>query len=174
MTVDLGVARGVDAQTFGEPGQRTFRLRVIGAQGESASLWLEKEHLQALVIALRQLLAELKHDSAAPVVPLDEFPEPADHDFRAGRVGLGYHEADRTVIIQLDEAGNESDDFRLRVRLTLDQCAAVSDGLAEIIAAGRPACPLCGGPMDADGHVCVRANGHLQQPIPDEDADGES
>ena len=173
MTEDLGVARAVDAQSFGEPGQRTFRLRVLGADGGTASLWLEKEHLQALVIALRQLLAELKFESKAPAAPLEGFPEVADHDFRAGRVGLGFHEADRTVIIQLDEAGDESEEFRLRLCLTLDQCAQLSHQLAEIIARGRPACPLCGAPMDEDGHACVRANGHLKQPIPDESSGDE-
>jgi uncharacterized repeat protein (TIGR03847 family) len=178
MPEDLGVARAVDAQSFGEPGQRTFRLRVISAEGGSVSLWLEKEHLQALVIALRQLLAELKYESTEPPPPVDDFPEAADHDFRAGRVGLGFHEADRTVILQVDEASPDEppspdDDFRLRLRLTLDQCSAVSEQLAEIISRGRPTCPLCGVPMDESGHACIRGNGHLKQPIPEESSDGD-
>jgi len=31
---------------------------------------------------------------------------------------------------------------------------------AEVVAQGRPVCPLCGQPMDPDGHFCPRANGH--------------
>ena len=30
----------------------------------------------------------------------------------------------------------------------------------KIVAAGRPPCPLCGLPLDTDGHVCPRQNGH--------------
>ena len=30
----------------------------------------------------------------------------------------------------------------------------------KIVAAGRPPCPLCGLPLDADGHICPRQNGH--------------
>ncbi len=29
-----------------------------------------------------------------------------------------------------------------------------------VVAAGRAPCPFCGGPMDADGHLCPRANGY--------------
>ena len=56
MTIELGLARGIDAQSFGQPGQRTFRLRIVGAEAESASLWIEKEQMQALSIALKQML----------------------------------------------------------------------------------------------------------------------
>ena len=52
MTVELGLATAVDAQAFGQPGQRTFRLRLLGEQAEAASLWLEKEQMQALSLAL--------------------------------------------------------------------------------------------------------------------------
>ncbi|MBV9291748.1 MAG: DUF3090 family protein, partial [Frankiales bacterium] len=29
-----------------------------------------------------------------------------------------------------------------------------------VVAAGRPPCPLCGNPLDPQGHVCPRQNGH--------------
>ena len=29
-----------------------------------------------------------------------------------------------------------------------------------VVAAGRAPCPFCGGPIDADGHLCPRANGY--------------
>jgi hypothetical protein len=32
--------------------------------------------------------------------------------------------------------------------------------IAEVIAGGRPICPLCGAPIEASGHVCPRSNGH--------------
>ena len=29
----------------------------------------------------------------------------------------------------------------------------------QVVEAGRPSCPFCGGPVSPDGHLCVRANG---------------
>ncbi|MEX2081654.1 MAG: DUF3090 family protein, partial [Dehalococcoidia bacterium] len=37
----------------------------------------------------------------------------------------------------------------------------------EVVAAGRPPCPLCTAPLDPAGHVCVKRNGHHARP--DED-----
>jgi hypothetical protein len=28
------------------------------------------------------------------------------------------------------------------------------------VSAGRPPCPLCGLPLDTEGHICPRQNGH--------------
>ena len=29
-----------------------------------------------------------------------------------------------------------------------------------LVASGRPSCPFCGRPIDAEGHICPRANGY--------------
>ena len=177
MTIDFGVARSVDAQVFGQPGQRTFRLRVIGENGESASLWMEKEQLQALSIALKQMLAQLEYTDEAPAVEGGAFPVVADHDFRVGRLGMGFHAADRTVALYTYELGGgdaDDDEPSLRARVTQEQAAGLIAKLDDIVVGGRPICPLCGLPMDATGHACVRSNGHSKQPIPHEGADDES
>jgi uncharacterized repeat protein (TIGR03847 family) len=174
MTADLGLARGADIQTFGQPGQRTFRLRLVGAQGESASLWLEKEQLQALSLALKQMLSQLEYDSEPPAAAVPEFPVVADHDFRVGRLGMGFNPPDRSVVLYTYELGAADDDAAeptLRVRLTQEQSASLGLNLDDVIAGGRPLCPLCGLPLDPAGHACVRANGHSKQPIPEEDTD---
>jgi uncharacterized repeat protein (TIGR03847 family) len=171
MTIDLGLARGVDAQAFGQPGQRTFRLRILGASGQSASIWLEKEHLQALSLALKQMMAQLEYDSDPPPADVGEFPVTAEHDFRVGRMGMGFSQADRTVVVFLYEVGTEEDDeATLSARMTQEQSASLTLLLDEIIAGGRPVCPLCGVSMGPEGHACVRANGHSRQPIPDDEA----
>lgn len=166
MTVDLGLVRAIQAQSFGEPGQRTFRLRLIGAASQSASLWMEKEHLQALILALRQVLSELKYGEEPRAADITPFPEAAEHDFRVGRIGIGLDPSDRTVLLQVDELGKEQD-RELRFRLTLDQCTLLAAELEAVVAAGRPVCPLCGRPIDPTGHTCVRSNGHSEEPIPD-------
>jgi uncharacterized repeat protein (TIGR03847 family) len=171
MTIDFGLVRGVDAQTFGQPGQRTFRLRIVGEDAQTASLWLEKEQVQALSLALKQMLAQLEYDKEPPAADAGEFPVVADHDFRVGRMGMGFNASDRTVILFTYEVGVEDDDTpTLRARLSQEACASLGVLLDDIIAGGRPICPLCGLPIDAEGHACVRSNGHSKQPIPEEDS----
>lgn len=168
MTVDFGNALAIDAQAFGRPGQRTFRLRVIGAHEEMAYLWLEKQHLQALDLAIMQILAQLGYGGDVPAPPT-EFPAYAGHEFRVGRMALGLDQAEGTVLLHAFELGEEEgDEPALTVRLRAPQCAALDIQLKEIIAAGRPVCRLCGASIDTTGHTCVRANGHSRQPIPEE------
>lgn len=172
MTEEFGLSRGTDVQSFGQPGQRTFRLRIIGEDAQTASVWLEKEQLQALSIALRQMLGQLDFEEDAAPADVGVFPGSPDHDFRAGRLGMGFSPADRTVMLFTFEIGAPDDDEQptLRVRLTQSQCASLIANLDEVIAGGRPTCPLCGVPMEATGHACIRSNGHSKQPIPDQDS----
>jgi uncharacterized repeat protein (TIGR03847 family) len=170
VTFELNVARGIDAQAFGQPGQRTFRLRIAGAAGETASLWMEKEQMQALSLALKQMLSQLEYDAEPPPADVGEFPVVAENDFRVGRMGMGFHASDRTVVLYTYEVGVEDEeDPTLRVRLTQEQCASLGVQLDDIIAGGRPLCPLCGLAIEPAGHACVRGNGHSKQPIPDEE-----
>ncbi|MHB8377240.1 MAG: DUF3090 family protein [Dehalococcoidia bacterium] len=172
MTVEFGLASGVDAQAFGQPGQRTFRLRVLGGAGETASLWMEKEQLQALSLALKQMLAQLDYDGDAQPGEVSGFPVVAQHDFRIGRMGMGYNPQEGTVALYLYEIGVEDqDEPTLRVDVTPAQSAALGTQLDEIIAGGRPMCPLCGLPAEPAGHACVRSNGHSKQPIPSDEPD---
>ena len=176
MTIEFGVIRGIDAQSFGQPGQRTFRLRILGANAESASLWMEKEQMQALSIALKQMLSQLEYSEDPPPATVGDFPVVAEHDFRVGRMGMGFNASDRTVVLYTFELGAgdaDEDEPTLRARLTQEQCASLSAQLDDIISGGRPVCPLCALPMD-DAHACIRSNGHSKQPIPEEHSEEES
>ena len=48
----------------------------------------------------------------------------------------------------------------LRVRVTAAAARSFVQRAAEVVASGRPPCPLCGQPLDAQGHICPRRNGH--------------
>ena len=48
----------------------------------------------------------------------------------------------------------------LRVRLTLEAARGFVNRALEVVAAGRMPCPLCGQPLDPQGHICPRRNGH--------------
>jgi len=173
MSIDLGLARAVDAQSFGQPGERTFRLRVVGAQGETASLWMEKQQFQALSLAIQQMLAQLDYRQE-PATPVEAFPQYPQHDLRVGRMSMGYDHAPRNIVLYAHALGEEeSEPAALGFRLTPEQCAVLDAQLRQIIDKGRPVCPLCGASIDASGHMCIRANGHSTQPLPEERNDEE-
>jgi uncharacterized repeat protein (TIGR03847 family) len=48
----------------------------------------------------------------------------------------------------------------LRVRLTAEAARGFVNRAIEVVAAGRLPCPLCGQPLDPQGHICPRRNGH--------------
>ncbi len=166
--IDFGLALGVDIQTFGEPGQRTFRVRILGSASEVAWLWVEKEHVRALSFAFRRVLAGLKYEERSGTAATREMPEAVDHEIRVGIIGVGFDESNQMVVLQVHELGlGEEDQSTLRVGFTLEQCSVLVADMDKIVAAGRPLCPLCSLPMDAAGHACVRQNGKSKEAIPD-------
>lgn len=48
----------------------------------------------------------------------------------------------------------------LKVTLTPAQALGFAVRALSVVAAGRPPCPYCQGPLDLDGHICPRANGY--------------
>lgn len=158
---DFGRAELMEPEAIGEPGKRTFRLRVRSG-GDSASLWLEKEQLAALTLAIRQLLEQTDvSDDEPDDVELEGFPEPPGVEFKIGRLGIGYNESDRLVAIfayTIEDDENASPSFSCNV--TRHQCRTFAERAEQAIAGGRPICVLCGGPIEKGSHRCLRRNGH--------------
>jgi uncharacterized repeat protein (TIGR03847 family) len=175
----FGPATRLQAQSIGEPGQRTFRLLVESNEGGAAMLWLEKEQLQALGLAVEQLLAEPEGRLASTARAVNQpdqasFPDSGALDVKVGRLALGQDESEletgpRYVLLAYDlettnpeEQDEPSNPPTFAVRATRDQLRALSRNIAEVVAAGRPRCPLCGEPVQRldQPHGCVRSNGH--------------
>ena len=171
------------AGTVGQPGERTFFLQASGSAGV-ISVALEKVQVAALAERLEELLDEARRrggevPTVAPheledVAPLDQ---PIVEEFRVGTLALAWDgEEDRVVIEAMavteavtgedDEADQAvlSDDDNgpdvLRVRLNPAAAKAFAKRAARVVAAGRPPCPFCGQPLDPEGHICPRQNGH--------------
>jgi hypothetical protein len=53
----------------------------------------------------------------------------------------------------------EEDDV-LELTLSKEWAGGLAIAITRLVEAGRPACPLCGGPLDPQGHDCPRTNGH--------------
>ena len=54
----------------------------------------------------------------------------------------------------------------LRCQANREQMQALSRQALEVVAAGRPRCPLCNTPLTGPTHWCPRSNGHA--PLPTE------
>jgi len=163
---DFGPVLRLDADAEGLPGHRTFRLLVVGREG-TASLWLEKEELRALGVAIDQLLSrvsgrpEWKFYGKAPdpYGPAPGFPAPAQVDFKVSQLSLGYEtETDMFVLLAHDSDADPEGPASFTCLATAAQVRSLSRRIESVISAGRPTCPLCGDPIDADRHICIRSN----------------
>ena len=65
-------------------------------------------------------------------------------------------EVGEEIVLEDREDGPDA----LRVFLSLGEARDFAKQAELIVAAGRPPCPLCGNPLDAEGHICPRQNGH--------------
>lgn len=169
------------AGTVGQPGERTFFLQASGS-GQLVSVALEKMQVSVLAERLEELLEEVRRRGVGDVpavapkeledtAPLDT---PVDEEFRVGSMGLAWDGDDERVVIEAlaqQEVENEADLVEplsdveegpeaLRVRITADAARAFIKRAERVVAAGRPPCPLCGLPLDPEGHICPRQNGH--------------
>lgn len=167
---DFGRAELLEPEAIGEPGERMFRLRVMSSS-EAASLWMEKEQLAALTLAMRQLLEQTDEEAEAgekpeAVSPSRAFPEQAEVDFKLGRLGIGYDDRRRMVTIFAYAMDLEEDSPpTFACQISLEQCVTFAERAEKTINAGRPLCILCGVAIEHDGHKCLRRNGHGKLPV---------
>lgn len=166
------------AGTVGQPGDRTFFLQATDGE-RVTSVVLEKMQVQALAERLGDLLDEVRRrgvdvPAEAPpeledVAPLDQ---PILEEFRAGTLAIAWDGEDGMVVVEAheltepsdpDDATSETEDEDgavLMVRITAAMARAFVKRALRVVAAGRPPCPLCGRPLDPEGHICARLNGH--------------
>ena len=171
------------AGTVGPPGQRTFFLQArTGARVTSVAL--EKQQVSVLAERIDELLDELisSTESSSPIPALppvalednEPLEQPIVEEFRAGTMTLSWDPADARVVIevfpfteaavvspeQVEEDFEEPEpDELLLVRIPAGAARAFVKRATQVLSAGRPSCPFCGNPVDAEGHLCVRMNG---------------
>jgi uncharacterized repeat protein (TIGR03847 family) len=168
------------AGTVGQPGQRTFYLQASSG-GRITSVVLEKVQVSLLAERLDELLDEVLRraggqgnvPAVAPAGLADDGPLdlPLTEDFRVGAIALAWDGEDERVVIEAQEETEtpleplaeevpENGPAVLRVRISPAAARAFSKRAMQIVGQGRPPCPLCGLPLDAEGHICPRQNGH--------------
>jgi len=166
------------AGTVGAPGNRTFFLQAREAT-RVVSVSMEKVQVAALCQRLIELLEELERRGVEDAVEIEgevgdtaALDEPLNEVFRAGTLSLGWDTVDELIILEAreiteededDEEDDESEDGPdlLRVRVAPAEARRFIARAVRVLASGRPPCPLCGQPLDPQGHLCPRRNGHL-------------
>lgn len=163
MNAPAGDAELIRAEALGEPGHRRFRLIAV-VDGQSYIMWLEKQQLQALALAIEHVFETMGRGDATWVDPGIAVDQMTDAQFRVGRLELAYDQETNQLIISAYDLLNEDEAAppTLSVRLTRAMGHALAMETAGMMKKGRPICPMCGQPMDIGAiHVCPEQNGHL-------------
>jgi uncharacterized repeat protein (TIGR03847 family) len=156
------------AGAVGPPGQRVFYLQ-SRENDRLVTLKVEKEHVRALAEYLGGLLARVK-GAPGSVRGDTDLIEPVEPAWDVGTLAVGYDERQDRVVVEASELQEETEEGEestqptpalARFRITRAQAAAFVERAAELMKGGRPTCPVCSRPMDPEGHVCPRANGHV-------------
>ncbi len=163
----LGALSNIDAETFGEPGRRTFRL-VLKAGAANISVWLEKEQLFQLGVSLQEAVRRLSDEQrAGPSSPAgpEWSGEELSLEFKAQQMMLKYETSGNAYYLEAHEGDDEEreqdrEGTSVSCGISVSQSVSLAEQALKICAAGRPPCFLCGLPIDPEGHICPRANGH--------------
>jgi uncharacterized repeat protein (TIGR03847 family) len=157
--LDLGLVAGLSVQSFGEPGQRTFRVLAETSEG-TVSLWLEKEQIAMLGGAVEELLTRVVAPRALDPRPDASGTFVGDLEVRVGALALGYDTARNGFTIEATEFSSQLPLDEILLLADRRQLEDVRDQVQEILAASRPRCVLCGTPLTGEPHFCPQSNGH--------------
>lgn len=156
---------------IGLPGARAFYLQVrAGAQ--LVSIAMEKQHAAELAEKIDEILDHLitiegnpfSVPTGTPLELVDNEPlEAVEVQFRVGAMSLGWEPSTAQIVMEaypMSEDDPEDLDAQdvgevLRVLMPVGTSRAFAKRTREIVAAGRPMCPICGYPIDPDGHICT-------------------
>jgi uncharacterized repeat protein (TIGR03847 family) len=100
--------------------------------------------------------------------------EPVVEAFRVGSMTITYDDERHDLTLEARELGEDDGDdgepqdgdlgeagHVMRVRLGLNEARSFAEDAMVVLAAGRPPCPICGEPLDPQGHICLRRNGYV-------------
>ena len=167
--------------TVGRPGAREFYLQAR-TKARIVTIALEKQQSALLAQKIDEMLDELRSTEGNPfrvpdsmpveLVDNDPLEQPLDTQFRTGAMGLGWDPTTAEIVIEAyamvdlndvdpDEFGSEPIEVEppeaLFVRIPVGTARAFAKRTLEVVGAGRPSCPLCGYPMNPEGHVCPQS-----------------
>jgi uncharacterized repeat protein (TIGR03847 family) len=173
------------SRTFFLQARTGTRLTSVALEKTQVSVLAERVD-ELLDEVLRRSAGAAPVPALAPVEAEDNGPldTPIEEEFRVGTMSLAWDGDSQRVVIECFAEGTPTDDEEaeaaeaaevaddeildddadpgavLRVTLSGASARAFAKRALAVVAAGRPPCPFCAGPLDPEGHICPRANGY--------------
>ncbi|MDA0676940.1 MAG: DUF3090 family protein [Chloroflexi bacterium] len=163
----LGLTDYLHAESHGRPGQRTFNITARSPRG-SAIVWIEKEQLFQVGATIKQFIAsrEPVSDPLPFELGSDSSSEFVDTEFKTPQMTLRHEPASDVFTLLAENFGEDDSDepeHIVEFSFTRDQAVQLAERALEVVASGRPPCPLCTGPINSgEDHFCVKVNGHTE------------
>lgn len=174
--IELRPVDHITTDAIGQPGKRVFYIHAWQNQ-RTVTLIAEKIQILSLAEGVEQFLSEIREKYPDLDEPSADYTQekmhihpPVDPLFRIGELGLGYDaETDLVVLvareitpeeIENDEETEPEPASVVRLWCTRAQIRALARWGVEVARRGRPICPQCGEPMEPEGHLCPKKNGH--------------
>lgn len=188
---NFGLVASMKPEAIGVPGKRIFRILVDGPAASAATLWVEKEQVYGLSMAMKRML-EAPEGGGGEEGKEAGFPQLADRsvlrggearvlEFKVGRLGLAYGPGEEHITVffhdEKDEPEGEEDDEEgdeegaeeaeaptpaLQLCLKREQAEAFIKESLEVSASGRGTDAISRHAMVASGKVDPNRNGHFR------------
>jgi len=146
--------------TIGVPGEREFYLQVQD-NSRIYSFALEKSQADALS---RRSLQMLQNLGLKKSLQMKRFvlATPLESEFQIGVISISWQPVEQKFQIDIqqvrDNVDTEGAAIDLQIIMTPETLNYFAEHTLEIVAAGRQPCLFCGGPINAEGHLCPRSN----------------
>jgi uncharacterized repeat protein (TIGR03847 family) len=124
--------------------------------------------------------------SIAGAEAIQALGQPVIEQFRVGTLALAWDPGREVIMVEARAMGEEDEDEPsddeedgaedeaevisdddpdgpdiLRVRVSAAVALEFARHALRVVAAGRPPCPMCGQPLNPEGHLCPRRNGYV-------------
>jgi len=164
--LNLGLVAAVKAESFGEPGNRTFRILAQTASGQ-VSLWLEKEQVVMLGSAISELLGRLPDTVGGE--PQNDVVEHfvGEMEVKVGALAIGFDAGREGFTLEASDFASPFPITSIHLLATRGQFDQMRDQIDTIVSASRPRCVLCGTPLTTEPHFCPESNGHAHVSLGD-------
>ncbi len=150
-----GLASGDDAP-LDEPLNELFRANALTLAWDGDARKVVIEAREATIAGDEDEDAE-DDDESADFVPEGD----AETGPESGEVDEGLLEGIAEAALEAASSSAGDDTDVMSVHLPPADARAFVRRTFHVLAAGRPACPFCGEPLDPQGHLCPRRNGNL-------------
>ncbi|MBI4251351.1 MAG: DUF3090 family protein [Candidatus Tectomicrobia bacterium] len=186
---NFGLVDSMKPEAIGMPGKRIFRILVDGKASAAATLWVEKEQVYGLSMAMKRMLEAPEGGEGEEKEA--NFPQLADRsllrggapgvlEFKVGRLGLAYGPGEDHITVffhdERDEPEGEDDEEEegeegeeapvpapsLQLCLKREQAEAFVKECLEVSASGRGTDAISRHAMVASGKVDPNRNGHFR------------